>query len=248
MRRERSLLIPVALAIFGPAQILMGLAMAGAATVRNTADAATGGQMLLLLPAAALVLFGNIVTAVIVLTPGISVGEALARAGKSIARAITTVLLLGALFLLAVVAIAIVATLGTISIGADPRSPALASRVVVLMAVPMIVMLVRMLLLAPVLAMEDNGPATAVRRVWALSRHNVLRFAAVWVLTMFLGILVTVIEQFVVGSVFGLLKLAVGEAELLAVVQMIIGAGIEAVLSLGIAVYLALIYRRLTAV
>jgi len=191
------------------------------------------------------VLFGNIAIALIVLIPGISVGEALSRAARGFPKAIAVLLLLVAGFILAALAIVIVATLGSMAVGSNPQSPAFASRIAMLVIIPMIVLVVRMLLMSPVIAMEQGGAVEAIRRSWALGKGNILRFAAVWVLAMFLGILIGLIERFVIGSVVGLLKLGVGQAELLDIVQLVINAAIESILSLGMAVYLALAYRKL---
>lgn len=247
LRREWALLAPVGLAVFGPAQLLLLLAMSGAADPKAAADAVPSGQTLLLLPAALVIVFGNMAVASIVLAPGTSVGEGLGRAVKSIPRALGVLLLLSLGFFLMVLIIVIAATLGVITFGANARSPAMANPLAFLIALPMMVLVVRMLLLAPVLAMEPLRPVEAIRRIWSLSANNVVRFATIWILTVFLSVLAAMIEQVVIGSVFKLIRFAVNADELLGIVQALINAAIGALLSMGIAVYLALVYRKLTA-
>lgn len=245
LRREAALLIPVALAIFAPAQVLLSLGMAGAATLRTAAGVAASAQMLLTIPAVLLVLFGNLAISRIVLTPGGSVREGLGSAARRLPRSLGTMLLLASAFIAVGIAIVVVVVLGAMVFSVDPRSKLVSDQIAGLMVVTMFVLLIRLLLLVPVLAMENRSAAEVIRRAWALSRTNVVRFAAVWALTLFLGVFIALIEQFVVGSLIALLKLAVGDVELLSAVETLINAGIQAMLSLAMAVYIALVYRRI---
>lgn len=241
LRRESGVLIPIALAIFGPAQLLLQLGMAGADPSRGVASA----PALLVLPAALMVLFGNLVLSRVVLIPGISVGEALRDGLHCLPRSLGAILLMVAALIAAASAIVIAATVGIMIFQGNPRSPAIASQLVLLMAIPAFVLAIRMLLLVPILAMEDGGAIDAIRRAWTLGKNNVLRLAGIFILAMFLGMTTSLIEQFVIGSLIGLLKLAVGAAELLDTIHILINAAIEAMLSLAFAVYLALVYRTL---
>lgn len=245
LRREGALLIPVALAVFGPAQILLEFGMAGAAPTASARGASA--PMLLSIPAALLVLWGNLVISRTVLVPGISVGEALVDGLRRLPRAIGTILLIVAALIAAAAAIVIAATVGIMMFQGDPKSPAIANQLVALIAIPAFILAIRMLLLVPVLAFEDGGPVDTIKRAWALGKNNILRFAGVFLLAMFLGVMIALIEQFVIGSLIELLKLGLGESELLGVAQLLINGAIEAMLSLAFAVYLALVYRTLAA-
>ncbi len=244
LRRESSLLIPVALAIFGPAQVMLGLAMTATAEVQK-APVTPSLTSLLIIPASLLVMFGNIAIAVIVLSPGIRIGEALSRAGRALPRALLAILLLGLAIAVAAMIVGVVATVGAVMLGVNPKSPSIGGPLIALMSIPMFVLMVRMLLLAPVAAAEKLKPVELIRRSWDLGKGNVLRFAALWLLAMFLSFLVGAIERFVLGSIVELLKLAISEHEILEVIQLVIKAGIESLLALAMAVYLAFVYRKI---
>lgn len=243
LRRERALLIPVALAIFGPAQLLLRFAMVG--TDPTAMSGRANPQTLLAFPALLFALFGYLVISLLVLVPGISVGEALSRAVRAFPRTLGTGMLVMAGWLGIALAVVIAATLGIMMFRSGAQAAGLTNVLTFLVIVPMLVIVVRMLLFAPVLAMEQRSPVDALRRVWVLGRDNGFRFAGVWILFLFLGILVTTVDTLVFGSVFRLLALGIGDAELVGVIQALVTAGLQAMLSLGMTVYIALIYRRL---
>lgn len=246
LRQENGLLVPVALAIYGPAQLMLDVGLTAAMAARS-AQPALPSEALLVLPGALLLLFGNLAIARIVLTPGISVAEALAGATRRVGPALGAMLMLFAVVLAVGLAIIVAATMGAMIFGADPKSPALAMQLSALVIVPMIVLWVRMLMLPAVLAKEEQGVMAALRRAWALSRGQGARFVGVILLTTFLGIVVAMIEQFVVGSLIGLAKLATGEDQIFVLLGTVLNAGIEALLAMAVAVYLALIYRALVS-
>ncbi|WP_340316987.1 hypothetical protein [Rhizorhabdus argentea] len=246
LRRESALLIPVGLAIFGPMQILLALAIASAPAMRTTAGAGSANaQMLLVLPAMILAIYGYLAVSLIVLVPGISVGEALLGALKRAPAALLAGLVVMSIWIVIAIGVVTAGTLGAISFGSNPASPAMSTMFSLLIIIPMLVIMVRMLVAAPVLAMEQLGTAEALRRIWSLGRDNALRFAGFWVLFIFLQIMVAVVDLLVIGSLVQLLKLAVSDGELLMVVRTLISAGLQAMLSLVMAVYIALIYRRI---
>lgn len=243
LRRERALLVPVALALFGPAQLLLRFAMDGADPTAMAGKA--NPQTLLALPAFLFALFGYLVISLLVLVPGLSVGEALSRAVRAFPRAIAAGAVVFGAWAGVALAVVITATLGIMLFRSGTPSGSITNILSFLLIIPVLVVVVRMLLFAPVLAVEESGPIVALRRIWALGRDNALRFTGVWMLFLFLGILVTMVDTLVLGSVFGLLALGIGDAELIGIIQALVTAGLQAMLSLGMTVYLALIYRRL---
>ena len=246
MRRESGLLIPVGLAIFGPMQVLLGIAIASAPAMRSAAGTGTASpQMLLVLPALILAIYGYLAVSLIVLVPRISVGEALLGALKRAPAALLAGLVVMSIWIVIAIGVVTMGTLAAIAFGASPASPAVSTLFSLLIIIPMLVIMVRMLVAAPVLALEQLGTAQVLRRIWALGRDNVLRFAGFWVLFIFLQIIVALVDQLVIGSLVQLLKLAVSDGELLVVAQALISAGLQAMLSLVMAVYIALIYRRI---
>lgn len=243
LRRERALLIPVALAVFGPAQLLLRFAMMGTDPTAMAGKA--NPQTLLAFPALLFALFGYLVISLLVLVPGTSVGEALSRAVRAFPRAVGAgILVMGVWFGIALVVV-IAATLGIMIFRSGITSGSITAILSYLLIIPLLVLVVRMLLYAPVLAMEQRGAVDALRRIWALGRGNIARFIGVWILFLFLGIVVTMVDTLVFGSVFRLLALGVGDAEAIGIIQALVTAGLQAMLSLGMTVYIALIYRRL---
>ena len=245
MRRESGLLLPVAFATFGPGQILLRIAMTAAAAPEGAPASPPSPEALLILPAAILVLFGNIAISSIVLFPGISVREALARAANGLPRALLAVLLLGLAAVAAIIVVGSAAAIGAMVFGANLRSPSVNAPLVTIMVIPMFVIMVRMLLLAPAVAMEKLGVIDTIRRTWALSRDNLLRFTFLVLLVGFFNVLLGAIETVVIGSLFELLKLVIDEAGLLNGLRMVINAAIESMLSMAMAVYVAMVYRQL---
>jgi hypothetical protein len=244
LRREGNLLVPVALALFGPGQIMFKYGTAGLLSMRG-AHAAAGPSTLLIIPAALLILFGNVVISRMVLVPNISVAEALSSGGRQLPRTVGASLLLMAAVMGAALAIIVALTVGSMTFNVDPRNPALSAQISSIVLIPAMLVMIRMMLLVPVAAIEQIGVVSVLRRSWALGAGNFLRFLGVFALLMFLSFVIGLIEQFVVGSVFMLLKQLISDGELLAILQTLINAALEALLSLGVAVYLALVYRKL---
>lgn len=247
LRRESGLLIPVALITYGPAHLLINYSIEATAAMREGVDKAPDMRMLLIFPGLLAYLFGNLTIASMALTPGISVREALSRAGGRLLTALGAMFLMG-LGLIAVIAvIAIIVALCAIVFRVDPRSPAVSRQLVFLLMIPMTIVATRMMPLIPVVAKEGTGPLEAVRRSWALGKNSMLRLFGVFVLAGFLGVIIGLIEQFVIGAVFQLVGLATGASPVVGAIQMLVNATIDSILSLGVAVYVALIYRRLAS-
>lgn len=247
LRRESGLLIPVALAVYGPAQLMFNVGTQALAAMRGAGETVPSWQALLILPGGVLMLLGNLVVSLLVLAPGISVGEAMSAALRRLPTALAAMVLVATAIVAVMLAIVIAATLGAVTFKADPRSPVLASQLLVLIMIPVGLLWLRLLLLPTVVAVEPVRAPHAIRRAWRLGRDNVLRLLGILLLMLFLGMVLMMIETFVVGSLTELLKIAAGETGLASVFQMIANAGLEALLSMGLAVYLALVYRMLAA-
>lgn len=242
LRRERALMIPVALALFGPAQVMIDLGvpreMPGTA-----AGQSVSGPALLIIPAMILVFLANLAVTRLALLPGISVAEALSAGLRRLPRTLGATLLLAVALSGIAIVILTAATVGIVVFGGDPRSPATAAPLVPLIMIPAIVLLVRMMLFIPSLAMEDRGVIDAIRRGWALGRGNLPRLTIMLVIILLLTTVVQLVETFAIGSVIRLLALATGQGELAGIVHVLINAAIDSMLSLGFTVYVALAYR-----
>ncbi|MES2497594.1 MAG: hypothetical protein V4618_15885 [Pseudomonadota bacterium] len=241
LRRESGLLIPVALAIYGPAQLMLNFGMQAFMAMR-TPGAAISWQGLLVLPGGALTLFGNLVIALLVIAPGISVGEALRTGLRRLPVALGAMLMLG----LAASLVTVFVSLGAFTVSGGAKAAGVVSLLLVLVMIPIGILWLRLLLLPAVIAVEPVSAKDGIKRAWDLSRNNVLRLIGMWVLVLFLSILLAMIEVFVIGSLVQLLKLGTGDAALAATLQAVANGALEAMLSMGFAVYLALAYRTLT--
>lgn len=244
LRREGSLLIPVALATFGIAQLLLELAMVGNPAAGPVTQAFSP-RSLLMIPAALLLLIGNLAVSRIVLVPGRSIGESLSDTLRNAPRALLVILLIFAMMAGIALLTVIAATLGAMTFRVDPK--AITPNIVLLLMVPMFIIGIRMLMLVPILAVEQQGPLEALRRAWALSRRHFLRFLGVFATVMMLTVVLALVQMFALGSLFRLLALAVGDGQLVLILQAVVNAGLEAMLSLGVTVYIALIYRKIAA-
>ena len=244
LRREAALLMPVALATFGVAQLLLEIGMGG-----KPADGpglqSFSPQSLLLLPAMLLLLIGNLAVSRIALMPGRSVGESLSDTLRSLPRALGVMLLIFTIMAGIALVIVIAATLGAMTFRVDPR--AITPNIMIVLMVPMLVIGIRMLLLVPLLSVEQPRPVEAIRRAWALSRPHFLRFVGVFAIMMMLTIILAMIQQFVVGSLFQLLALVISDGQLVAILRALVNATLEAMLSLAITLYIALIYKKVAA-
>jgi hypothetical protein len=240
LRREAGLLVPVALALFGSAQILVMLAMGSGMGKPETASP----QSLLIFPGLLLMLLGNLAVTRLALIPGTSVGEALSGAIRRLPIALAACLLIALALSAIVTVILVAATFGAMSSGTDIKSAGMTNQLTLLAVIPMIILFVRLMMLMPVLAMEREGVVAAIRRTWHLGRGNAMRFLGVFLLSLALNLGVAIIEMIVLGAVAGLLRLLVG-GEIATVLQLLVTGTLGALLMLGLTVYVAMIYRKL---
>ena len=244
MRRELALLLPVALALFGAAQILFQIAMLAMSTNLAKPDP-TGPQALLVIPSILLILFGNLTITRLALVPGTSVAEALGVGFRRLPVALASCFLLGFALSAAMMVILVAATLGAMNSGVDPKTGA-SGGLTLTVLIPAVIVFVRFLMLMPALAMEKDGAIATIRRAWNLGRGNGLRFFGVFLLGLAANLAVTTLNIIVIGSLAGLLRFVIGN-ELVTVLQLIVSGALGAMLMLGLAVYTALVYRKLAA-
>lgn len=244
LRREGALLMPVALATFGVAQLLLEIGMGGK-PAGGPALASFSSQSLLLLPAMLLLLIGNLAVSRIALMPGRSIGESLSDTLRSLPRALGVMLLIFTIMAAIALVIVIAATLGAMTFRVDPK--AITPNIMIVLMIPMLVIGIRMLMLVPLLSVNELRPIEAIRRAWALSRPHFLRFVGVFAIAMMLTIILAMVQLFVIGSLFQLLALAISDGQLVVILQALVDATLKALLSLAITVYIALIYKKIAA-
>lgn len=239
VRRESSLLVPVALATFGAAGMLMSFAMPK--DMPSDAAPVIDARIWLLIPVLLLLGLGNLSVNILALTPGTSVGEALRRGALRLPAMIGAAALFGLAFLivLIVASIIVVPIAGSAAAGATLLMP-----IAVLL---MLVLGVPALLLSPVIAIEARSPVVAFRRVFELSKGHSLRLFTVLCTLMLVTLSISLIASLVVTAVVKLFALVNGQEMLVELMGDLLLAGVSALLSMVNATYIAFVYRRLAS-
>ncbi|TZG27561.1 hypothetical protein [Sphingomonas montanisoli] len=241
LRREHALLLPLALATFGLALLLLGIA-ADAPRPADGAMPQPGLRALWVIPALVLTTLGNIAVSVVVLRPGQTLADSLRLA---ITRLPAAMGILG-LGMLAMFALIIVLTIVALGVGMGTVGKGM-DALVAIIVVPAIWVSVRMLVLWPAVADSGRGPIPSIKLAFAMTRGQALKSLGVTVIFALVYVTLVSIAQLVLASLFGLIGLAVGQAALMKLIVSIAVAFIGAVLMMGWTVYLALAYRKLKA-
>lgn len=243
VRRESTLLLPIAFATTGLGALLWDLA--APVTAPGTRPA-PGAWMLVLIPVTLLFLLGNIAVAALVLHPGISVREALQSAVARIGNALSVLLLFLGLALFATVVVSVIAMLIGLAIGWPPEQ---ATGLGLMLVLPLVLFVaVRMLTLWPAVAAAPARPAprAVVRTAWRSTQGLFGRLAAAMLLYAVGYVTILAAIQYGLGSVLLLAGRALGQpngfALSLSVLSAMAGAAIQAVWG----VFGAVLYRGLT--
>jgi hypothetical protein len=248
VRREATLLVPVALALIALPGVL--LAQVRPVTAARSATDAMLSQPAMLANAISLLitLFASLVLTLLALRPGISVAEAIRGALPRFPVAIGASLLLGVGFALLVVPAMPLLTGGNAAV--QRLSPAVAMLLLLYLCAILALLLyglVRLLLLNTVAAVEQLGVIATVKRSWALTRGLVLRLLGFVALFLALSVVVSFAVVAAGGTVLiGLGRLLGDEALgrlLLDLLTGFVNAGFVAWLYL----MLAAIYRQIVA-
>ncbi|MDB5686247.1 MAG: hypothetical protein JWR77_836 [Rhizorhabdus sp.] len=244
LRRESALILPIALATFGLGTVVLGLGVepASATPVDMGLMAA---RLLWFIPALLLTLIGNMAISVVVLRPRASVGESLRVAlGRTpVAIAIMLLLMVAAMGVL-VAATFVVTLLGLVW---PMNMPARLSFTIYAALIPTAWLTIRLLVMWPTVADSDTGPVDSLRKSFRLTRGHALKALTVSLTFGAVYILLVSIAQLALTPVIRLLGLAIGQLDLLQLIGQLVIAFIGSVLMMGWTVYLAFLYRRLTA-
>lgn len=181
-------------------------------------------------------LTGGLTLYALALRPGISVGEAMRLGLQRLPVLIGAGALVALGTVLALVALSVLAGLLSVVLGKGAMALAIA------VAIPAIMFVAVRLLLLNALAIDRSvGPVEAVRQSWALTHGRFWRLAA------FLAVLVvlSLVSQLAVQSVFGVLGGIVGGKEVGLLVSGLATAALSAVIQVYFMVMSARIYRQL---
>jgi len=237
VRRESGILVPVSMATFGVAAMLLAFVVPQGLTPGSPPPPDAG--MLLMIPAMLLLALGNLAVTILALVPGTSVGEAFRRAALRLPRMIAAGLLLCLVLMCALL-------LASVVVAPFARNVTTAALIIT----PVVVILlfafaVPAVLLSPVVAIESVSPVGALRRVAELARGNVVRLFAIICLVILMTLTVSLIATVVITAVVKLATLVSGALSFVTVLGDIVLAAISALLSMANAAYIAFAYRRM---
>ncbi|WP_260484346.1 glycerophosphoryl diester phosphodiesterase membrane domain-containing protein [Sphingomicrobium flavum] len=185
---------------------------------------ANGATVLISLLSSLIGMIGSIAISYLALTRGASVGDGLRRGLKRVLPTIGAVLLL----LVPIVALAmmfIVVGLGAESLQRSPEltMEALTGPAVLMLFLMMVLIFyvaVRLLLMTPVIAAEDQGPLGILKRSWSITKGHGARLFGFLILFVVAAILVMAAAGIVVGLVVSLIF---GEIEPMSIAALVTG-------------------------
>ncbi|MFM9976877.1 MAG: hypothetical protein ACKVOP_02365 [Sphingomonadaceae bacterium] len=245
IRRERALLWPLALATIFIGDIAVALAGGGVQPGKVALGAA-----LLFIVAALWSMLGQLAIIALVLHPGRSVGEALRHGAARLGKVVLIALLIG--LVAAVTMMPFLA--GLVANGIDPAKPESMAQLPGWASLVMLVYLggllwigVRLAMLNALIVDRNPGVLVAIRQAFGLTRGIVSRLALVFGVYLIVLVTMSSAVRFVLGSVFALLGAALG-APFVGEVLTAIGTGlVTTALSAVAAIFLAVLYRRVTS-
>lgn len=239
LRREKGLLFPLGFATFGMALLLIGIA------APEGGQPSPGPWMIWMLPGFLLVTTGYLAISAVVLLPNISVREALGVATSRLPAAVLlTIILVGAMLLLLVIATMTVGVIGA-GLGWAMERAAIASVIIAL--IPLFWAAIRLVVLWPAMVDRSPGPMDSITRSLALTAGHARRIGGMLLLAGLTYLLLTGVAQLIGGTLFILIGRAIGLPELGDTLNAILVAAVGASLATIWSVFIAFLYRRLSA-
>lgn len=237
-RRETVLVLPVAFATFGLGALLLALVTPAAPA---NGQPPLGPWLLAFIPVVLAGLIGQFAIALLVLRPGISVGEALRGALAALPRALLVLLLLWVAAVVLLVGAMIV--LGLIAIASGVNATSLTVATAILVFVMLLGVAGRMLLIWPMLADREAGAVATVRAAFALGKGGTARLIVALLAFLLVYSVVTGAARFLFGSVLLLIGRLTGGEGPAAFFAALLVALIAAALQALWAVFVTLLYR-----
>ena len=245
VRRESALLIPLTLAT-----IYIGNVGAGLAQWNGKTDQPSIVANALLLAAVILSIVGQLAVVSLVLTPGQSVGEALRKGATRLGKLFLVVLVIALVLTLAAIPLSIV----MVANGLEPGNPDTMRNLpawmvlVILIASAGGVWLAIRLSLVNVLIVDRNpGVVETLKQGFALTRGMAARLCLVALLYGAVLLVLSTAVRFVAGSLFALIGDALDSPFAGTVMTSLVDGLVTAALSLVATVFIAQLYRRVSA-
>lgn len=245
IRRESSLLVPLALATFLVADV------AGTLAGQRVPGAQPSGLNAIVIIVAALwSIVGQLSIMALVLKSRMSVAEALRMGVARLGKALVVALLLAAVFVVAM----LLAVAGLLSSGVNPATPETFRNAptwvsfYALAAFAGLAWLGVRLILANALIVDRNpGIVDTLRKGFAMTRGIVAQILLALLVYLVMLAVLTSAMRFVAGSLFALLGRALGSPFAGVVLTALTSGLVAAVLSLVAAVFVAMLYRRVSS-
>lgn len=250
VKRERHLLVPLALAT-------IGIGSAASALVQPEPGQAGSVKIVVIAMLAAnlIKLIGSLAIIALVLKPGLSVAEGIQLAVARIPKMLVFILLysLAVIVVMLPAVIALLPTLlasksGTISMQTAIQD--LPPQVLLLALIGMIVLLyagMRLVTLNVIIIDKNPSVMTAMRTAYAQSRGLVFKLICVLLLFVIVGTVISGAAMAVLGSLFVLVGKSLGLPLLGKMVAALVGGMVEALFSILLAVFITKLYLKLTA-
>lgn len=241
VRREVALLLPVALTLVVLPFIVVGQ-MLPQELMTNPAQGPGMAQlppavMAGLLVAGLISLVGSLAIYVLSLQPGVSVGEALQRAGRRLPILLAAAIMVGLGFMILFVLVSALAGLVGLAFG---KAGALVLSFVLVAAIILYVS-TRMLMLNLVVVDTNLGPVASIRESWSLTRGMVSRLIFFFLTFLFLILLVQAAAQ----AVFGVVGNLIGGPDVARLLGDLAGGTATGVIQLYFLVMTARIYEQI---
>ncbi len=242
VRREAGLLLPIAFLLLALPSILFQLVV-GFEPERIPEP----GAWMLLLPVLGLVsLLGTLAICVLVLRPGVSVGEALSAGLRRLLPTFLATLLFGVIATLVAIPFVLVFGAGTLAVGGDPtNSPGLALLGFLLLMGVFIFVWTRIMLLTPVASAEPIGPIALLRRSWNLTRGHVLKLLGFVVLIVIAFLVISLAVTSIGGLLIALIAGRPTPGSLSMALVMLLGAVVNTLFMVYFTAMIARIYAQL---
>ncbi len=240
LRREGSLIFPVALALIGLPIVLFQLAMPDTAPGANPE---VGPWLVFIIPLAVVSVLGSLTITILALRGGISVGEALAAGARRILPVLGASIILTALIGIATFVLVLVLALVVALIGGGALA---ASALAVIVLVPLFALFwARIMMMIPVAAAEGAGSSAMIKRSWALARGHTAKLLGFAILVSLGAGIIMIAVTMVLGSVIALLLGRPEPANLSFVILLLIGGALNTLWGAFYAVIVARIYTQL---
>jgi hypothetical protein len=241
IKRERALLVPLAMAT-----LVLGNAVADLAA--NAAADGAHHMKLTVLAAILWVGLGQMAIATLVLRPGTSVGEAIRHALKRVPTMLLISLCFGLIGALLVSPVLLILMKSGVDLtAARPKIPPSAAVLILALTGLAIWITVRLTTLTPTVLDQRQGLVAMVKSAWAMTKGFTLALLGVLGLYLIVSLVLTRATEAVFGTVFFLGTKMIGSPFLGNVLTSLVVGLVSGLCTLIASVFVAILYRHLSA-